>query len=80
MPVVGASIRPAVGGCGHRISEKFGDLSKPLLFVFRELQDVLLREFGDLIWRVQRQIYAGTKTPGGAASLSFCEALDDILI
>jgi hypothetical protein len=54
MPIVGASIRPAVGGCGHRISEKFGYLTEPLLFVFRGLQGVLLHEFGDLIWRVRR--------------------------
>ena len=69
----------------NHISEKFGDLSEPRLFVFWELQDVLFREFGDLIHRVQRQIhrvqrqiYAGGKTPGGAASPSFREALDDI--
>jgi hypothetical protein len=52
--IVGASIRPAAGGRGHRISEKFGYLSEPLLFVFWELQDVLFHEFGDLIWHVQR--------------------------
>jgi hypothetical protein len=53
MPIVGASIRAAAGGCGHRVSEKFGYLNKPLLFVFRGLQGVLLHEFGDLIWRVR---------------------------
>jgi hypothetical protein len=62
----------------HHISEKFGDLSEPLLFVFWELQDVLFREFGDLIHRVQRQIHAGGKTPGSTTSPSLCEALDDI--
>jgi hypothetical protein len=88
MPIVDARVRRAVGGRGHRIhhggrrsrvSEKFGDLSEPPLFVLWELRDVLLREFGDLIWHRQRSIHAGGKTPGGAASLSFREALDDIL-
>ncbi|MGB8523230.1 MAG: hypothetical protein WCD43_09700, partial [Candidatus Acidiferrales bacterium] len=63
MQIVGASIRPAVGGRGHRIHrggrrsrvfENFGDLSEPPSFVFWQLQDVLFREFGDLIWCVPR--------------------------
>src|SRR5271154_6633131 len=49
MRIVVVRVRPAVGGRDHRIhqggrrsrvSEKFGDLTKPLLFVLWELRDV----------------------------------------
>ena len=40
MGVLGASMRLGAGGRGHRIFEKFGDLSELLLFVFRQLRDV----------------------------------------
>jgi hypothetical protein len=38
--ILGASMRLEAGGRGHRVFEKFGDLSGPPSFVFRELQDV----------------------------------------
>jgi len=49
MGVLGASMRLGAGGRGHRthqggrrsrVFEKIGDLSEPLLFVFRQLRDV----------------------------------------
>jgi hypothetical protein len=86
-----ASILQEAGGCEsgvhcrgrkNHISENFGCLSKPLSSVFRELQSVLLREFGDSIQRVcvvQRRVHSSGEAPGSIASLSFGEAFDDIL-
>jgi hypothetical protein len=86
-----ASILQEAGGCEsgvhyggrkNRISENFGYLSKPLSFVFREVQSVLLPKFGDLIRRVcvvQRRVHSSGEAPGSIASLSFAEASDDIL-
>jgi len=40
MGVFGASTRLEVWESEHRFFEKFGDLSDPLLFVFRQLRDI----------------------------------------
>jgi hypothetical protein len=38
--ILGASMRLEAGGRGHRVFEKFGDLSEPQLFVFCELHSI----------------------------------------
>ena len=40
MGVFGASTRLEVWESEHRVFEKFGDLSDPLLFVLRQLRDI----------------------------------------
>ena len=48
------SVLQKAGGCITRIFEFFGDLSLSPSFVFRELEHVLIPEFGDLILGIQR--------------------------
>jgi hypothetical protein len=48
------SVLQKAGGCITRIFEFFGDLSLSPSFVFRELEHVLIPEFGDLILGIRR--------------------------